>query len=257
MLSNLVDFLFNVHPLKGLSLMASLSFCPTLQQMHETRRLIGRSGKVYEGLGALSTINNLTTIRALMLELAPTRTLEIGMAYGGSALAFAQTHKDLGSEPTEQHIAIDPAQSKHWDNTGRLALEHAGLRAYVCVIEEYSSQALPYLVQSGCAVEMVYIDGSHQFEDVLLDFVYTHELLKVGGLMLFDDSSNSHVRKVLDFIEANYSAIYERVPLYRYRETFKQRLKIRVASVLHKNQLTAYRKLRDGRQNWGKPLAKF
>lgn len=192
-----------------------------------------------------------------MLEEAPKDTLEIGMAYGGSALTFAQTHKDLSHGPAKQHIAIDPAQGKEWDDAGRLALQNAKLADYVSVIEEYSSQALPRLVQNGHTAGMVYIDGSHQFEDVLLDFVYTHEMLKVGGLMLFDDSTNSHVRKVLKFIERNYSRTYERVPLYKYRHSFTERQKIRVASALHKTQLTAYRKLKDGRENWGKPLVQF
>lgn len=236
--------------------MASLSFCSTLQKMYETRHIEGRN-KSFDGLAALSTVNNLLVIRALFLELKPERTLETGMAFGGSALTFAQTHKDLGRDPSAQHTAIDPAQTYHWDEAGRMALEAAGLDAYVEIVEEYSSQALPRLVREGRRYGMAYIDGSHQFEDVLIDFVFTHDLLEVGGLVLFDDSSDSHVLKVLRFVEANYSEIYERVPLDGYREGVKERLKNRVASRLRRVQLTAYRKRKDGRQNWGKPLRDF
>jgi predicted O-methyltransferase YrrM len=42
---------------------------------------------VFEGLGALSTVNNLQVLRALMLERRPRRTLEIGLGFGASALA--------------------------------------------------------------------------------------------------------------------------------------------------------------------------
>jgi hypothetical protein len=88
-----------------------------------------------------------------------------------------------------------------------------------------------------------------------MDFVFCHELLNVGGMILFDDSTDSQVAKVLRFIESNYDEIY-RIEV-RAIGNRKERLKRRLARMLHKNQLTAYRKLRDGRQNWGKRLNRF
>ena len=235
----------------------TLDFCPQLHDLYETRRVVGRHGKVFEDLGALSTINNLVTLRGFMFELKPNRTLEIGMAFGGSTLTFGQSHKDLGRAPSKQHTAIDPAQSKYWDDTGRLLLEKAELEGYVEVIEAYSSQAMPRLVQEGLRFEMAYIDGSHQFEDVLMDFVFTHEMLEVDGVILFDDSTDSHVAKVLRFLEANYDDVYVPLSLARFRDGLGARLKYRAASYLRKSQLRAYRKLKEGRQNWGKPLKAF
>ena len=218
---------------------------------------MGRTGKIFNDLGALSTINNLITLRALMFELKPERTLEIGMAFGGSTVTFSQSHKDLGRGPSKQHTAIDPAQGKYWDDTGRLLLEMVGLEGYVEVIEAYSSQAMPRLVEDGRRFELAYIDGSHQFEDVLTDFVFTHEMLEVGGVILFDDATDSHVTKVLRFLEANYDEIYTPVSLARFRKGLRANLKYRAASYLRKSQMRAYRKLKEGRQNWGKPLKAF
>ncbi len=232
-----------------------IDFCPTLSTLYKERRAVGRSGKVFEELGALSTVNNLLHIRALMLELTPQRTLEIGMAFGGSALAFAASHRDLGRSGLQQHTAIDPAQSNYWDDAGRQSLERAGLAEYVEVIEQYSAFALPQLIKEQRKYDLIYVDGSHQFEDVLIDFVFCHELLNVGGMILFDDSTDSQVAKVLRFIESNYDEIY-RIEV-RAIGNRKERLKRRLARMLHKNQLTAYRKLRDGRQNWGKRLNRF
>ena len=237
--------------------MRRLDFCPQLRDLYETQRTVGRFGKVFDDLAALSTINNLTTLRSFMFDLKPDRTLEIGMAFGGSTVTFAQSHKDLAREPSKQHTAIDPAQSKYWDDAGRLLLENASLEGYVEVIEDYSSQAMPRLVQEGRRFEMVYIDGSHQFEDVLMDFVFTHEMLEVGGVILFDDSTDSHVAKVLRFLEANYDEIYAPVSLTRFRVGLGAKLKHRAASYLRRSQLRAYRKLKEGRQNWGKPLKEF
>jgi predicted O-methyltransferase YrrM len=190
-----------------------------------------------------------------MLGLAPERTLEIGMAFGASALTFAASYRDLDRPQRQQHTAIDPAQTSHWDGAGRQNLERAGLAGYVEVIEQYSAFALPQLIAEQRKYDLIYVDGSHQFEDVLIDFVFCHELLNVGGLILFDDSTDSQVAKVLRFIEANYDQVYNpEALLYGNR---KERVKRRLAVMLHKNQLTAYRKLRDGRKNWGQPLKKF
>ena len=232
-----------------------LNFCPTLLSLYQEQRVVGRSGKVFEEVGSLSTPNNIFHLRTLMLELAPERTLEIGMAFGGSALTFAATHRDLGRPPLLQHTAIDPAQISYWDNAGRQNLEQAGLSGYVEVIEQYSAFALPSLISKQRKYDLIYVDGSHQFEDVLIDFIFCHELLNIGGLILFDDSTDSQVAKVLRFIESNYNEIYS--PEVLLNGNRKARLKRRLALKLHKNQLTAYRKLRDGRQNWGQRLKKF
>ena len=53
-----------------------------------TREAVGGSGKSFHLTGGLSTVNNLATIRPIMLELKPERTMGVGMACGGSALTF-------------------------------------------------------------------------------------------------------------------------------------------------------------------------
>jgi predicted O-methyltransferase YrrM len=234
---------------------SSLDFCSSLSSLYKDQRIIGRSGKVFEELGALSTVNNLLHIRALMLDLKPRRTLEIGMAFGGSALTFASSHHHLSRPPLQQHTAIDPAQNSYWDDVGKQNLERAGLAEYVEVIEQLSSAALPQLIIEQRRYDLIYVDGSHQFEDVLIDFVFCHEILNIGGVILFDDSTDSQVAKVLRFIESNYDKIYHVMDLTRGSRS--ERLKRRLACMLHKNQLTAFRKVRDGRQNWGKRLKRF
>jgi hypothetical protein len=75
---------------------ATSDFCPALTELLETRKAVGRTGRIYEGLAALSTVNNLHVIRELMRETRAPRTLEIGLSFGGSALVFCQCHKELG-----------------------------------------------------------------------------------------------------------------------------------------------------------------
>jgi len=58
-------------------------FCPVLAEMLRTRRAVGRTGRVYDGLSALSTHNNLHMSHALMRETHALRTLEVGLSFGG------------------------------------------------------------------------------------------------------------------------------------------------------------------------------
>lgn len=61
---------------------------------------------------------------AAALGVKASRTLEIGLAVGGSCLVFTQTRKDLGAIPERQHVAIDPFQRSNWiDEAGLLAIE--------------------------------------------------------------------------------------------------------------------------------------
>ena len=51
-----------------------------------------------------------------------------------------------------------------------------------------SSDALSRLIANGeSSFDFIYIDGSHQAPDVLTDAIMSFQLLKVGGVMVFDD----------------------------------------------------------------------
>jgi cephalosporin hydroxylase len=239
--------------------LSSFDYSPELQTLLRSRRATGRTGQTFSGVGALSTVNNLTVIRNLMLELKPEQTIEIGLAFGGSCLTFAATHRDLNREPSKQHTAIDPFQESQWDGVGEVLLERSGLSDYVDVLGVLSSAALPKLIDGHRTFDMAYVDGSHQFEDVFVDFYFIHELLSVGGVILFDDSTDPHVRKVLGFIETNYDPYYEKMSVAKYRGDDSLGFKFRdtLAAALNKTQLTVYRKKRNGRRQWGDAFRKF
>lgn len=221
---------------------AGIDYCDELSIMLKTQRAVGRTGKIFQSLVAASTRNNLKALRFFMLEFKPEKTLEIGLAFGASALTIAASHKDLKRLPSKQHVALDPFQGTTWDYTGCLALEKAELLQYVEILEDYSHFALPKLLNSAHKYDLIYIDGSHLFEDVFIDFFYCNKLLSKGGLLLFDDSSDPHVKKVLNFIDINFSFNYEKLNLSFLYSKF-HRLKYKAAVLSGRNQLTAYRKL--------------
>lgn len=218
--------------------------------------MVGRSGKVFENLGALSTKNNLFAIHRAMEELKPQRTLEIGLAYGGSCLVFLDGHRKLGNSRELRHIAIDPFQAQEWDDTGLMLAEKAGLDAYLDFRPQFSSIVLPALLDSGQTFDLVYIDGSHLFEDVFIDFYYVMRLLSPQGVVLFDDSSDAHVKKVIAFVNTNMSHCLEPYDVSKWRENGAD-ARYKAAKMLGKLQLTGYRRIGEADRKWDAPLSKF
>jgi Methyltransferase domain len=234
-----------------------LAFSPALAEMVGRNAALGRSGKVLD-LGSLSTINNLLIRRRLHLATKASRTLEIGLAVGGSCLVFTQTHKDLGAMPEHQHVAIDPFQRSHWiDEAGLLAIERENLSGYLDFREDYSCYILPELIKAGAKFNLVYVDGSHLFEDVFLDFYYVARLLEDGGIMLFDDSTNPHIHKVLHFLRRNLASSLPEFDLAPYRAPHKAGITYRIAHALGRTQLRAFRRIASPVREWNSAYRDF
>ena len=117
-------------------------------------------------------------------------TLETGS--GVSTLVFA-----LGGA---RHTAVSPD-----------ADEHAELRAYagslgidmttVYLVPERSDGYLPACDLNG--LDVVFLDGKHAFPWPIVDWFYTADRLKVGGLMILDDTQLRPVRVLEDFLVAD------------------------------------------------------
>ena len=235
----------------------SLNFCPVLAEMVESNAAVGKDGKVIHGLGPISTINNLCILRNLQLELQPQRTLEIGMAFGGSTLVLTSTHRDLGQMPKKQHTALDPFQTSVWAGAGILAVERAALSGFLDFRARLSSQELPTILDNKEQIDLVYVDGSHLFEDVFVDFYFVGRLLSQKGVVLFDDSSLPHVQKVLRFIRNSLRASFVELDLAKYRPDGGKALRYRVARMLGKQQLTAFRRVGSPTRAWDAPFINF
>lgn len=220
----------------------NLNFCETLVELMQSSCITGATGKKFTNLGSRSTINNLLTLYSLMLDYKPQKTLEVGLAFGASCLALAAAHRELNHSPLKQHIAIDPFQSGAWDNVAHKLLAQERLLEYVNIYEKHSYLILPNLIDNNKKFDLIYIDGSHLFEDVFIDFYYSSKLLSESGLLAFDDCTSKHVKKVLSCIDSNFSHSFKRVNISQYRVNFSK-FKQKAANILHMNQLTVYQKI--------------
>ena len=231
-------------------------FCPELAGLLQTQSVVGKTGRIFRDLGALSTLRNLDTIRQLLHEGRAERTLEIGLCLGGSALLFCATHKELRRPPQHQHTVIDPYQTTTWDSCGLMVVERAGLMNYMDFREAYSAIELPRLLESGARFGLIYIDGSHLFEDVFVDTYFAIRLLTEGGVVAFDDCSNPHVAKVLRYVRTNFPAILEELDLSRCREG-RDSVTYSVARYFGKVQMRAFRRVGDSERAWDVPFRSF
>jgi predicted O-methyltransferase YrrM len=138
--------------------------------------------------------------------------IEIGLAYGSSALAIGEAlaaRVDAG-EPA-RHLIIDAFQDQFFDAGWRAILD-AGL-ADVCELRRERSQlALPAMVADGVTADVAFVDGSHVFHNVFVDLYFVHELVRPGGLVVLDDVQWPSVGTAVRYFERNLAWTAESVP---------------------------------------------
>lgn len=73
-----------------------------------------------------------------------------------------------------------------------------------------SELILPRLAGDGLRRDFVFIDGSHLFDSVVVDFFYADRLLPVGGVIALHDTWMPSVRRAITFVSTNRA--YEQLP---------------------------------------------
>ena len=139
-------------------------------------------------------------LREIVEQLRATTSLEIGLAYGVSALFICDA---MVQQENARHIAIDPGQVANWDCIGVHHLRQAGYENLFELREQPSFRALPQLLEEGTQVDFAFVDGEHTFDFVLLDFFYIDRLLRLGGVVAFDDTHIPSIRRVCRFVATN------------------------------------------------------
>jgi predicted O-methyltransferase YrrM len=127
-------------------------------------------------------------------------SVEVGLGYGISSLFICEA---LSQVQAERHIVIDPYQFPGWGGIGLKNLKEAGYEGLVDFREVSSHLALPHLEAEGMKIDFAFVDGWHTFDYALVDFFYIDRLLRIGGLIVFDDALYPSIRKVCRYIATN------------------------------------------------------
>lgn len=129
------------------------------------------------------------------------RTMEIGCAYGFSTLYFLAA---LKSNHGSLHIAIDPHEhGTSWKGIGARNVQAVGMESSFRLLEEISALAIPRLIGEGLLFDLIFVDGNHRFDDVLIDFTLSALACKPGGYVILDDTWMPSVRKAVSFVRRN------------------------------------------------------
>jgi predicted O-methyltransferase YrrM len=101
-------------------------------------------------------------LRDILIDEKAHAVIEVGLAYGSSALAIGEALCSSGTAEVS-HIVIDPFQATAYENVGWDILNTAGLADQTTLIGEISSIALARLAAEGLTADAAFVDGSHRF----------------------------------------------------------------------------------------------
>jgi predicted O-methyltransferase YrrM len=117
------------------------------------------------------------------------RTIETGA--GQSTIVFMIA----GTNHTSITPLMEEAKRIFDYSTTRL-----GVDRNVRFIHEYSDKVLPMEGVVSGALDLVFIDGAHRFPIPTIDWYYTKQHLKVGGVVGIDDYKIPAVKVLFDFL---------------------------------------------------------
>ena len=141
-------------------------------------------------------------VRDLLIAEGAQTVVEVGLAYGSSALAIGEALVTVDA-PDPRHIVIDPFQQRAFSDVGWDLLRSAGLDSIATLLAVPSSVALPQLVVDGVTADAAFVDGSHRFHEVFVDLYFLRKIVRPGGLIIVDDDWAPAVRTAVRYYERN------------------------------------------------------
>jgi predicted O-methyltransferase YrrM len=178
------------------------------QRVQDVRRRLARDGPPWtrDRAGDFDTVTlperDCDALRDLLIAEGAETVVEIGLAYGSSALAVGEALVAVDA-PRPLHLIIDPLQATEWSNVGWELLRSAGLDTTARLVAQPSSLALPQLVGQGLVADAAFVDGSHRFHEVFVDLYFLRKIVRPGGIIVLDDDNWPSVRTAGHYFEVN------------------------------------------------------
>ena len=141
------------------------------------------------------------SLRDLLITERARVVIEVGLAYGSSALAIGEAlvpHEQQGA-----HLVIVDAYQDQFRNAGWEAIVAAGLSSICTLLTDRSQLELPRLVADGFSADAAFVDGSHAFHNVFVDLYFLRDLVRPGGLIVLDDCQWPSVSSAVCYFEVN------------------------------------------------------
>lgn len=149
--------------------------------------------------------SNHPVFEQLVTERRPRRIAEVGSLFGGSAIHMGQLLKThgvdaeitcvdtfLGSRETffefrKGRAKMLAAGRYHFFDEFLGNVQEAGLSQMVNPFVQTSTNAARIFAELGARFDLIYLDASHEYSDVLQDLRLWYPLLDAGGVLVGDD----------------------------------------------------------------------
>jgi len=176
-------------------------FRGVLLSMYAAGSMLGSDGRHHP----VDTVTRITPTQGmrffeLCCSMKADATLEVGFAYGFSTMYFLAAAAANG---VGHHTAIDPFEESDWHGIGLVNVRATGLQSSFRYVNDCSVHAATDLARQKSAFDVIFIDGNHRLDDVLVDFYLCAPLCRIGGLVIFDDMWMSSIQTVVSFVRSN------------------------------------------------------
>ena len=172
---------------------------PFIRNLLENRQCSSPSGALVPLVGDIR-LEYAEALYEFVRSHKPRRILELGMAFGVSTLVMLAALEENGGEG--EVVSIDPFQD-HFQRCGIANVRLSGLSRRHTLMAEPDWVALPQLVAGRFSADFAYIDGSHAFENVMLDTFYADKLLRIGGAIAYNDCGLAAVDAVIRYLQVS------------------------------------------------------
>ena len=150
-------------------------------------------------------------LRGWVVREGATRTIEVGLGYGISALHVGEGLLHNAGGDATRHVVIDPNQTTRFSDCGLQFLEEAGVAGLVEHHAQESQIALARFLEEARGFDLAFVDGNHRFDGVFPDLVLLGRLVRAGGIVFLDDYQLPAVARAASFFVANLGWTLEEV----------------------------------------------
>jgi predicted O-methyltransferase YrrM len=171
-----------------------------LRSILERRRVEETDGQLSPDMHSGVSVQVGYGLSALVRSRPISRVLEIGLANGFSSMFILDA---LDQKPDGLLVSFDPFQDTQWEGRGRANIGACGFRTPHEVLTLASWDAYALLKARDMRFDLVFIDGSHAFDNCFVDFFLSQKLLAPGGYIAFDDVGWAGVERVCEYVLAN------------------------------------------------------
>ena len=174
-----------------------MNYTELLEEILNSSKVSDKDGNCVELKGSIDGSEGKYIFNLIKNNPRITLTLEIGCGYGISALFICSA---LKGRQNVKHIIIDPFQYSDYSGMGILNLNRVNCNFFE-LIPEYSEYALPTLAKAKSgAFDLIFIDGWHTFDHIMLDLFYSNKLLRIGGYIVIDDCRYPSIAKAITYL---------------------------------------------------------